>query len=225
MSLRISSWAIRHPLLPFVLLIGLVIMGGIEYLKLPINNLPNVDIPIINVSVILPGATPTEIESQITRRVETALAGIDNIKHITSTIIDSISSTQIEFQLGTDINQALSKTRNQMASIKLLLPSGAEEPVIQAVDTDLSPILTFTVDSHQRSLEETSWFVDSQVMNSLLAIKGVAKVQRQGGQEREIHVELDPAKLQIYGITVEFINNQLRQTALTLPAGRIDDGI
>ena len=225
MSLRISSWAIRHPLLPFVLLIGLVIMGGIEYLKLPINNLPNVDIPIINVSVILPGATPTEIESQITRRVETALAGIDNIKHITSTIIDSISSTQIEFQLGTDINQALSKTRNQMASIKLLLPPGAEEPVIQAVDTDLSPILTFTVDSHQRSLEETSWFVDSQVMNSLLAIKGVAKVQRQGGQEREIHVELDPAKLQIYGITVEFINNQLRQTALTLPAGRIDDGI
>ncbi len=225
MSLRISSWAIRRPLLPFIILIGLIIAGALEYFKLPINNLPNVEIPIVNVSVVLPGATPTEIEAQITRRIEATVAGIDNIKHITSTITDSISSTQIEFQLGTDIDQALSKTRDQITVIRPLLPHGSEEPVIQRVDTDLSPILTFTADSHQRSLEETSWFVDSQVMSSLLAIKGVAKVQRQGGLSREVHIEVDPAKLQIYGITVELINNQLRQTALTLPAGRINDGI
>ena len=224
MSLRISSWAIKRPLVPFIVLIGLVITGAVDYLNLPINHLPNVQIPIVNVTVTLPSATATEIESQITRRVEANLTGIENIRHITSSITDSISSTQIEFGLGTDIDQALTKVRDQMNLIRPLLPHGSGEPVIQHVETDTSPILTYTIDAQQRSLEQTSWFVDSQVMSSLLAIKGVAKIQRQGGQEREIHIELDPDKLQIYGITAEGINNQLKQTVLTLPAGRIDDG-
>ena len=146
MALPISSWAIKRPLIPIVVFLGLVIAGLMSFARLPVNGMPNVNIPVVNVSVFLPGASPTEIESQITTRVETAVAGIGGIKHITSTINESVSSTQIEFQLGTDINQVLSKVRDQMIGIRPLFPRGAEEPIIQSIDADVVPILTFAVE-------------------------------------------------------------------------------
>ncbi len=222
MALRISSWAIKRPLVPIVIFIGLVITGLMSFSRLPINGMPNVNIPVVNVSVFLPGASPSEIESQITVRVETALAGIGNIKHITSSITDSVSSTKIEFQLGTDINQALSKVRDQMIGIKSLLPRGSEEPMIQSIDADVVPILTYAVQAPQRSIEQSTLLVDTQVSRALLAIKGVAKVQRQGGEGREIRVSLDPLKLQSYGVTAAVINDQLLASVQNLPAGRID---
>ena len=223
MNLRVSSWAIRRPLLPLLVLFGLLVTGLVDYSKLPINNLPNVQIPLVNVSIILPGATATEIETQITKRVEAHLASIQNIKHINSIVTDSISSTQIEFQLGTDIEQALAKIRAAIATVKTQLPRGVEEPNIQYIDADTTPMLTLTASSKQRSLAEISWLVDNQIAGKLLAINGVGKVQRQGGESREIQVMLDPAKLLLYGVTAEFVNEQLRQTIATLPAGRIDN--
>jgi len=222
MALRISSWAIKRPLVPIVIFVGLVVTGLMSFSRLPVNGMPNVNIPVVNVSVFLPGASPTEIESQITLRVETALAGIGNIKHITSSVTDSVSSTKIEFQLGTDINQALSKVRDQMIGIKPLLPRGSEEPMIQSIDADVVPILTYAVQAPQRSIEQSTLLVDTQISRALLAIKGVAKVQRQGGVGREIRIALDPVKLQSYGVTAAAINDQLLASVQNLPAGRID---
>ncbi|HEY8084648.1 MAG TPA: efflux RND transporter permease subunit, partial [Methylophilaceae bacterium] len=223
-GLRISSWAIQHPLVPFIIFVGLLLGGISAYSKLPVNNLPNVDIPIVNITIALPGAAPSEIESQITSRVESAVAGVGSIKHIYSTVTDGVSNTQIEFQLGVDINQMLSTVRNQMIEVRPLLPNNIEEPQIQRLDIDAVPVLTFSVQASHQSLEQMSWFIDDQVMRSLLAIKGVAKVQRQGGLEREIRIELDPTRLQAYGVTAEAINQQLRQTVADGPAGRIDNG-
>ena len=222
MALPISSWAIKRPLIPIVVFLGLVITGLMSFARLPVNGMPNVNIPVVNVSVFLPGASPTEIESQITTRVETAVAGIGGIKHITSTVNESVSSTQIEFQLGTDINQVLSKVRDQMIGIRPLFPRGAEEPIIQSIDADVVPILTFAVESPQRSIEEASWLVDTKISRALLAVKGVAKVQRQGGVGREVRIELDPVKLQSYGVTAATVNEQLVANIQNLPAGRID---
>jgi HAE1 family hydrophobic/amphiphilic exporter-1 len=222
MALPISSWAIKRPLIPIVVFLGLVITGLMSFARLPVNGMPNVNIPVVNVSVYLPGASPTEIESQITTRVETAVAGIGGIKHITSTVSESVSSTKIEFQLGTDINQVLSKVRDQMIGIRPLFPRGADEPMIQSIDADVVPILTFAVESPQRSIEEASWLVDTQISRALLAVKGVAKVQRQGGVGREVRIELDPVKLQSYGITAATVNEQLVANIQNLPAGRID---
>ena len=222
MALPISSWAIKRPLIPIVVFLGLVIAGLMSFARLPVNGMPNVNIPVVNVSVFLPGASPTEIESQITTRVETAVAGIGGIKHITSTINESVSSTQIEFQLGTDINQVLSKVRDQMIGIRPLFPRGAEEPIIQSIDADVVPILTFAVESPQRSIEEASWLVDTKISRALLAVKGIAKVQRQGGVGREVRIELDPVKLQSYGVTAATVNEQLVANIQNLPAGRID---
>jgi HAE1 family hydrophobic/amphiphilic exporter-1 len=223
-GLRISSWAIQHPLVPFIVFVGLLLGGITAYSKLPINNLPNVDIPIVSITIGLPGAAPSEIESQITSRVESAVAGVGNIKHIYSTVTDGVSNTQIEFQLGANINQMISAVRNQMIEVRPLLPNNIEEPQIQRMDIDAVPVLTFSVQASHQSLEQVSWFIDDQVIRSLLAIKGVAKVQRQGGLEREIRIELDPTRLQAYGVTAEAINQQLRQTVVNWPAGRIDNG-
>ncbi|BCM24120.1 efflux RND transporter permease subunit [Methyloradius palustris] len=222
MSIGISSWAIKRPLAPFMVFAGLLVMGIMAYYKLPVNNMPNVDIPIINVSVVIPGAAPSEIETQVTSRIEAAVAGVGDIKHLSSTITDGVSSTQIEFQLGTNTNLALSKIRDQIIAIRASFPRGAEEPLIQRVDADALPILTYTLNAPKRSLQEASWFVDDQVMRSLLAIKGIAKIQRQGGVERQILVQLDPARMQAYGVTASLINEQLRQIALNWPAGRVD---
>ena len=222
MDLLISSWAIKRPLVPVVIFLGLVVTGLMSFARLPVNGMPNVNIPVVNVSIFLPGASPTEIESQITLRVETAVAGIGNIKHITSSVTDSVSSTKIEFQLGTDINQALSKVRDQMVGIKPLLPRGSEEPIIQAVDADVVPILTYALEAPQRSIEQATLLVDTQISRTLLAIKGVAKVQRQGGVVREIRIALDPVKLHSYGVTAVAVNDQLLATVQNLPAGRID---
>ena len=223
MRLRVSSWAIRRPLLPFVLFICLLLAGWMMYLRLPINDMPNVHIPTVNITVIFPGAAPREIESQITQRVEAAVSGIGHIRHMTSTMADSVSNTQIEFQIGTNIESALARIRDQMVAIRPLLPRDAEDPQIQRVEADSTPTLTFSVDAPGQSIEATTWFVDSQVTRALLAIKGVARVERQGGLEREVRIALDPVRLQAYGITPEMVNEQLRQTALSLPAGRMQD--
>lgn len=224
MSLRISSWAIQRPLLPLMVFIGLLLAGLLAYQRLPVNNMPNVDVPTVSVTIGLPGAAPSEIESQITARVESAVSAIGNIKHIYSTVTDGVSNTQIDFQLGTNINQALSMVRDQVLQVRPLMPLTIEEPQIQRVDMDAVPVLTFSVDAPQKSLEEISWLIDDQVMRALLAVKGVARIQRQGGLEREIRIELNPARLQAYGVTAEAVNQQLRQTALNWPAGRINEG-
>lgn len=223
MSFRISSWAIKQPLAPFVFFVGFLLAGLVAYTYIPVNGMPSVKIPIVNVSVVLAGSTPSIIESEITRRIEASVSGIGGIKHMTSSATADVSNTQLEFELGTDINDVLSKVRDQVASIRPLLPHGVEEPIVQKIDVDVVPILTFTVNSPNHSIEETSWLVDSEISRALLSIRGVAKVQRQGGLEQEIKVELDAARLQAYGISVSDVNEQIRKTVLTLPSGRLEN--
>jgi hydrophobe/amphiphile efflux-1 (HAE1) family protein len=222
MAFPISSWAIRRPLVPIVIFFGLVLIGLLSFMRLPVNGMPNVNIPVVDVSVYLPGASPSEIESQVTIRVESAISGIGGIKHITSTVSDNVSSTKIEFQLGTDINQVLSKVRDQMIGIRPLLPKGTEEPIIQSIDADIVPILTFAATSSTRTPQALTVLVDNQITQAMLAIKGVAKVQRQGGDSREVRVMLDPHKLRAFGITAAMVNDQLLENLQNLPAGRID---
>ncbi|HEY3300219.1 MAG TPA: efflux RND transporter permease subunit [Methylophilaceae bacterium] len=223
MSFKISSWAIKQPLAPFVFFVGFLLAGLVAYTYIPVNGMPSVKIPIVNVSVVLAGSTPTIIESEITRRIEASVSGIGGIKHMASSATADVSNTQLEFELGTDINDVLSKVRDQVASIRPLLPHDVEEPIVQKIDVDVVPILTFTVNSPNHSIEETSWLVDSEISRALLSIKGVAKVQRQGGLEQEIKVELDAARLQAYNISVSDVNEQIRKTVLTLPSGRLEN--
>lgn len=224
MALRLSSWAIRHPIPPIVFFVVLCILGVAAYLKLPINNMPNIAIPIVQVTVAQPGSAPAEIETQITRRIEGSVAGLGNIKRITSSVGDGISTTVIEFRLGVDIHRAVTDVRDAVNKTRPLLPKGIEEPIIQRIDVEGGPILTYTVAAPAMAAQELSWFVDDYVTRHLLAITGVAKVQRQGGVDREIRVQLNPDRLLAYGITPNQVNAQLRALNIDLPGGRAELG-
>jgi hydrophobe/amphiphile efflux-1 (HAE1) family protein len=216
-----ATWAIRNPIPPIVLFLVLSVAGLVAYSKLPINNMPSVVVPVVTVHIAQPGAAASEIETQITRKVEGALAGMQGVKHITSNIYEGASSTVIEFQLETDFDRAVNDTRDAVANIRDQLPRSILEPNIQRLEIDGGAILIYSIEAPEMRPEELSWFVDDTLNRELLSIQGVASVERQGGVAHEITVTLDPKKLAAYGISAATISRQLAQTNADLPGGRV----
>ena len=221
MKFSFSSWSIRHPIPPIVLFLVLTIAGVVSYLRLPVNDMPNVVVPIVSIAVEEPGASAAELESQVTRKVEGAMAGLQGVKHITSTIAESRSETTVEFYLDTNFDRAMSDARDGVASIRDQLPRTILEPVVSRVDVEGSPILTYTVEAPEMQPEDISWFVDDTLSRELLSIRGVAKVERSGGVDQEVTVSLDPAKLESFGISASDISRQLAALNIDLPGGRV----
>ncbi len=219
---NISAWAIRNPVPPLVLFFSMTILGIAGFLSMQVNQMPDISFPAANVSVIQPGAAPTEIETQIAQRVEAAIASIGNVKDITSVVTEGSSSTMVRFQLGTPVDRAVNDVRDAVTKIRSELPEGILEPVVSRLDVEGGAIAFFSVSTTDMSLEQLSWFVDNTVIKRLLQIKGVAGVQRGGGVSREIRVILDPARLQGYGITAAQVNTQMRQLNANQPGGRAE---
>jgi HAE1 family hydrophobic/amphiphilic exporter-1 len=223
-KIRISAWAIRNPIPIAILFIALTLMGLISYSQLPIKQFPNISFPLVEVSVTQSGAAPTEMETQITRPVEDAIAGIANVKHISSTITLGASSTDIEFELGTDMQKATDDVRTAIDRTRVLLPPGIDPPNIQRIDIDSAPILTYAVSSSKLSPVALSWFVDDTVARAIQAQKGVAQVVRVGGINREINVTLDPAKMAAFAVTAPQVNAALYQFNTDEAGGRANIG-
>jgi len=221
---NISAWAIRHPVTPVVLFVVLLFMGVVAFLRLPVTLNPDISFPGVEVLVSQPGASPQEIETQIMQKIEGAIAGIGNIDNITSLAIEGQSRVFIEFAIGTPIDRAVSDVRDAVAKVRVNLPQGIQEPVVQRLDVDGNQIATYAVASSALSDEELSWFVDNSINKRLLNIEGVAQVSRGGGVNREIRVELDPARMQALGITAAQVNQQLRALNLDSPGGRAQVG-
>ncbi len=217
----LSTWAIRNPIPPILLFLLLTLAGIMAFLKLPITNMPNVVIPAVTVMITQPGASATEIETQITRKVESALAGIQGVKHIQSTLSAGTSLSIIEFQLETNFDRAIEDTRDAISSIRDQLPKTIQEPMIKRIQMDGGPILIYSVEAPEMRPEALSWLIDDTVSRELLTIQGVAKVQRNGGAEHEITLTLDPIKLASYGVSAAQISRQLAQTNIDLPSGKI----
>ena len=216
-----STWAIRNPIPPIVLFLILTVSGLIAYLKLPVNNMPALVIPVVSVNINQPGATATEMETQITRLVESALAGMQGVKHISSTVSEGSSSSSIEFQLETNYDRAVNDTRDAVANIRDQLPKSILEPQVQRVDIDGGAILIYTLEAPEMHTEEASWFIDDFLNRELMGVGGVASVQRQGGIDHEITFTLDPGKLMALGVSAADISRALAQTNVDLPGGRI----
>ncbi|NJL84674.1 MAG: efflux RND transporter permease subunit, partial [Chloroflexaceae bacterium] len=224
MSFHLSAWSIKNPVPTIVAFLVMGIVGVFCFLTLGIDNNPNIDIPLVSVSVTQQGAGPEELESQITKKVEDAIAGLDNIDNITSTITDGRSETQIEFLLGTDSDRATNDVRNAISQIRQDLPDDINEPIVQRVDFAGGAIITYAVASEGRSVEELSDILDRQIARRLLNVAGVAQINRLGGLNREIRIDLDPARLQAYGITATQVNDQIRDFNINLPGGRAEVG-
>ena len=216
----ISSWSIRNPLPTVVLFIVLTVAGLFGLANLRVNNFPDVDLPVVAVTVVQPGAAPTEMETQVTRIVEDAVAGLGQVRHITSTVNEGVSTTSIEFQLGTDLEKATNDVRNAVTGTRQNLPADVQEPLVQRIDFTGMPIANYVVKAPGMSPEQLSWFVDNDIAKRMLSIKGVGQVQRDGGVAREIRIKLDPAKLAAQGVTAAQVSQALRVENINLPGGR-----
>ncbi|QIB34099.1 efflux RND transporter permease subunit [Ancylobacter pratisalsi] len=224
MALNISAWAIRKPVPSIVLFVVLTAIGLYTFDRLPITRMPNIDVPIVSVVVTQPGAAPSELESQVTKRVETAIAGVQGVKHISSSISEGSSVTTVEFQLETLVDRAVNDVRDAVTGIRSELPQGIEEPLIKRVDIEGMAIVTYAASAPAMTPDELSWFVDDTVIRALQGVRGVAQVKREGGVDREIRISLDPDKLAALGVTAADVNRELAATNVDLAGGRGEIG-
>ncbi|GGD15410.1 efflux RND transporter permease subunit [Aureimonas glaciei] len=224
MNWNFSAWAIRNPVPPILLFVVLVALGIVSFFTLPITRFPNIDVPVIAVTVTQSGSAPSELETQVTKKVEDAIAGVSGIKHITSTVTDGQSVSAAEFRLEIDTDRALNDVKDAIAKIRMDLPRTIDEPIIQRIEVENQSIVTYAASSPGKTPEQLSWFVDDTVVRALQGLKGVGRVERVGGVEREIQVRLDPDRLAALGVTAAGINAQLRATNVDLSGGRGEFG-
>ena len=213
------TWSIRNPVPVIVLFIALTVAGVVSFPKLGVLDRPDIEFPAVIVTVTYPGVAPTQMESEITRKVEDAVATIAGIEQMTSTVDEGASTTSIEFRFGTDLSGALDDVRDAMTRIRSDLPADANEPIVSRVTTAGGAIVTWSVASDNMTATELSWFVDLTVARELSAVPGVGRVSRVGGVGREIRVDLDPDRMAALGATASDVSRQLRRIQAEYPGG------
>ncbi|TVR07320.1 MAG: efflux RND transporter permease subunit [Phormidium sp. GEM2.Bin31] len=219
-----STWSVKRPVPTLVLFIILTFVGLTSFFQLGIDNTPNIDLPVVQVTVTQPGAGPSELESQVTQPIEDAVAGLGNIDELQSTVNDGVSVTTINFVLGTDTDRVTNDVRNAVSQIRQELPQDINEPIVERLEFAGGAIMGYAVRSNQRSIEELSQLVDRQISSALLQVPGVAQINRRGGVDREIRVQLNPQRLKALGITATQVNDQIRALNLNLSGGRSEAG-
>ncbi|HET8613593.1 MAG TPA: efflux RND transporter permease subunit, partial [Sphingomonas sp.] len=219
---NISAHSIRNPVPALVLFAALTLAGLVSFMRMQVNENPDISFPGVIVDVAQPGAAPSEMETQVTQRVEAAVRGIPGVDEIDSTINEGDSSTFVQFDIGIPVDRAVNDVREAVSRIRSELPEGILEPQISRVDVDGDPIAFMSVESTSMTLEQLSWYVDNTIARKLLAIPGMATVERAGGVSREIRVVLDPAKMQAQGITASQVNQQLRLMNVNAAGGRAE---
>lgn len=218
--MNFSAWSIRNPIAPLLGFALLLFMGLQSFYSLPITRFPNIDVPVVSVTVAQSGASPAELEMQVTKEVEDAVASISGVDEIQSTVTDGQSQTVVLFRIEKPTDEAVQDTKDAIDRIRSNLPASAEEPVVSKIDVEGQAIQTFSVTSPNMTLEELSWFVDDTIKRELQGQPGIGRIDRYGGADREVRVALNPAKLDSYGITAVDVNSQLRGTNVDLGSGR-----
>ena len=219
---NISAWSIRNPVVPIVLFVAVMLMGIIAFARMDIQNDPDIEFPMVFVIVSQPGAAPTEIETQITQRVESAVRSISGVVSLSSVAMEGTSRTMVEFQIGEDVNAAVAEVKNAVDQARGELPDGILEPQVFKAETSADPIAYFAVTAEDMTMEQLSWFIDDSVSKRLLSIPGMAEASRMGGVDREILVTLDPGKMQSFGLTASQINQALRQVNVNAAGGKAE---
>jgi multidrug efflux pump subunit AcrB len=223
MSFRnISAWCIRNPVPPVVMFVLLLLAGLVSFNRMDVNDQPDIEFPAVQVVVVQPGAAPTELETQVTQRVEAAIRGVSGVDEMSSYVSEGNSRTFVQFAIGTPIDRAYNDVNQAIQQIRSDLPDGILEPQVVRVDIAGGPITYFAVEASDMTLEQLSWFVDNNIAKELLSIPGMSQVSRSGGVDREIRVILDPARMQSYGLTASQVNQQLRQVNVNAAGGRTE---
>ncbi|TPM34210.1 efflux RND transporter permease subunit [Mesorhizobium sp. B2-3-4] len=220
----ISSWSIRNPVPTIVLFLSLTIAGLDGFMQLRTNNMPDIDLPTVTVTVSQPGAAPSEMEVQVARVIENTVATLEGVDDVSTSISEGSSVTTVEFTLGTDPETATNDVRNAVSEVQSSLPAAAESPVVAKVNATGNSVLTYVVEAPSMSPDALSWYIDNDVAKALLGVDGVYKITRSGGVDRVIRVELDPDRLAALGISAGDVSQTLASNNVNQPGGRVNIG-
>jgi hydrophobic/amphiphilic exporter-1 (mainly G- bacteria), HAE1 family len=221
----LSDLSVKQPVFATMMMIALVVLGIFSYFELPIDLMPNVDLPVVTIQTLYPGVAPETVETEVTKRIEEAINPIEGVKHIQSTTTEGVSVVIAEFRLGTDINTAAQDVRSKVSALKRDFPAGVEEPVIDRLDFSNMPVVSLSVESPQLSPKELTSLTEKVIRKRLENIEGVGSLSIIGGQKREIQVFLDPERMKAYGLTVPEVVLALRRENIEVPAGKISSEV
>lgn len=217
--MNFSAFSIRNPV-PAILLFAMLAVGGLLAFKhLPIQNFPDMDLPTIKITATLDGAAPSQLETEVARTIEDNLASLSYLDHITTTITDGTVSISVSFQLEKDSETALNEVRNAVDSAKADLPAQMQTPSVTKVTVQNSALVTYAVRSAALDETELSWFIDNDLTKALLSVPGVGQVNRIGGVDREVHVDLDPTTMAAFGVTATTVSAQLKSVQADTSGG------
>ncbi|BFG80556.1 efflux RND transporter permease subunit [Paraburkholderia terrae] len=222
--MNVSSWSIRNPVPAVLCFILLTVFGLVGFHKLQVQDFPEMDLPTINISALLEGAAPSQLENEVARKIEDKLTSLSQLDHISTKITDGAVSISVTFKLEKDPQAALSEVRNAVDSARADLPGEMAAPTVSKVDTAGAALLTYTASSAALDEQDLSWLVDDELSKALLSVKGVSKVERIGGIDREVHVDLNPALMSGLGLTAESVSTQLKAMQRDRSGGQGDIG-
>ncbi|HEX8397026.1 MAG TPA: efflux RND transporter permease subunit [Pyrinomonadaceae bacterium] len=219
----LAEVCVKRPVFATMLILSLVTVGTFSFFSLGVDLFPKIDFPTITVTVINPGASPQEIETEITEKVEEAVNTVSGIDELRSTSIEGISQVFVQFVLEKDVNVAAQEVENRVQTVIPNLPETAEQPTVQKLDTDAAPVLRIVV-SAPTSLRDVTEIAENKIKERIESINGVGQVTVIGGRERQINVWVDPDKMRSYSVTPAEVTNALRIQNAEFPSGRLDEG-
>jgi multidrug efflux pump subunit AcrB len=222
---NVSTWSIKNPIPAVMLFFLLTVMGLYSFSSMKIQQFPDIELPTVLVTASLPGASPSQLENDVARKIENSLATLQQLKHIYTKIQDGIVSITVEFNLEKDTQEAVDDVRSAVSRVRADLPTDLRDPVVNKLELSGAPVLAYTIASTAFDEEGLSWYVDDTITKTLLNVKGVGAVSRVGGVTRQVVVELDPLKMQALGVSALDVSRQLRNTQLETAGGRADLGV
>ncbi len=219
----LAEVCVKRPVFATMLILSLVVVGAFSFFSLGVDLFPKIDFPTITITVINPGASPQEIETEITDKVEEAVNTISGIDELRSTSIEGVSQVFVQFVLEKDVNIAAQEVENRVQTVIPNLPETAEQPTVQKLDTDAAPVLRITV-SAPTSIREITETARKKIKEPIESVNGVGQITIIGGQERQINVWVDPDKMRSYNVTPAEVSGALKIQNMEFPSGRLDEG-
>ena len=222
--MNVSAWSIRNPIAALMLFVMLTFAGLLSFKAMKVQNFPDLDLPTVTIAASLPGAAPAQLETEVARKLENAVAPLQGLKNITTKVQDGAVTVTAEFRLEKPVQEAVDDVRSAVQGVRSDLPSDLRDPIVKKIDLSGQPVLAYTVRIPSMDDEALSWFVDNTVTKKLLSVRGVGAVTRVGGANRQVAVELDPGRLLALGVTAADVSRALKQVQLESSGGRADLG-
>ena len=221
--MSIYSSSVKRPVTTILIFVALMVIGFYSLVQLPVDLYPEIELPFVTVMTTYPGASASDIESNVTRPLEDVLNSVSNLKELTSTSSDGLSVIFLNFEYGSNLDEAMNDIRCNLNFVTKVLPEEAEDPTIIKFNSSMMPIIFYAVTAKE-SYAGLEKILDEKIVNPLNRIEGVGNVSLAGVPGRRIYIDVDPRKMEAYNLTIEQIGDILRAENLNMPAGYLEMG-